>query len=98
MEVRHANAELERLEFETEYLGGLDRSLVRALRKVLLIVRTVENETKLYSYKSLRFEKLKGSRSHQRAVRLNRQWRLILEIEKGEQGNTVVVQAIEDYH
>ena len=32
--------------------------------------------------KSMRFEKLKGARSHQFSLRLQDQWRLILEIER----------------
>jgi len=31
-------------------------------------------------------------------MRLNKQWRLIVEIEKGNPKNTVVIVAIEDYH
>ncbi len=31
-------------------------------------------------------------------MRLNDQFRLIFEIERGDQGNTIVVFGIEDYH
>jgi plasmid maintenance system killer protein len=31
-------------------------------------------------------------------MRLNKQFRLIVEIEKGKQGSTIVVIDIEDYH
>lgn len=47
--------------------------------------------------KSLHYEKLKGKRSHQRSMRLNDQFRLIVEIEEAN-GRTVVVISIEDYH
>ena len=47
--------------------------------------------------KSMHFEKLKGSRSHQRSIRLNKQFRLILEIEV-EKRKVAVIIAIEDYH
>ncbi len=48
--------------------------------------------------RSLRFERLKGKRAHQHSMRLNDQWRLILEISKGNPENMVFVVGIEDYH
>jgi len=48
--------------------------------------------------KSLHFEKPKGARSHQRSMRLNKQWRLILELEQTKEGKTVVIIEIEDPH
>lgn len=48
--------------------------------------------------KSLHFEKLKGQRAGQRSIRLNRQWRLIVVIEHDDQGKSIVVLDIEDYH
>lgn len=48
--------------------------------------------------KSLRFEKLKGARQKQHSMRLNDQWRLILEFEGEGTTKVVVVCGIEDYH
>ena len=43
-------------------------------------------------------EKLEGARSHQRSMRVTKQWRLIVELH-GEAPNKVVrVIGIEDYH
>ena len=44
------------------------------------------------------FEKLKGDRSHQHSIRLNLQWRLILEVEEDEAGKLIAIVGIEDYH
>lgn len=98
MKVRYDDDELERLESDPEYSGGFETPIVRAIRKVLNLIRGVPNETSLYKWPSLRFEKLKGARSHQRSLRLNDQWRLIVEIEEGEDGNTIIVKGVEDYH
>jgi len=46
----------------------------------------------------LRFEKLKGARSHQRSIRMNDQWRLILQLEEEGEAKTVLIVSIEDYH
>jgi proteic killer suppression protein len=48
--------------------------------------------------KGLHFEKLQGARAHQRSVRLNKQWRLILELVDTKPEKTVRVIGIEDYH
>ena len=49
-------------------------------------------------FESLGFEKLKGARAHQRSIRLNDQWRLILEIEGKGDSKAIVIVSIEDYH
>ena len=62
------------------------------------VIRAAPDERTFYALKSLRFEKLKGPRAHQRSMRLNDQWRLILEIQPSTPGNIVVLIKIEDYH
>ncbi len=98
MDVRHDDVELRRMESDPDYRGHRDKAFVRSFRKLLLILRGVQNEAKLYKWPSVRFEKLKGGRAHERSLRINKQWRLIVEIEKSEDGNTIVVKRIEDYH
>jgi proteic killer suppression protein len=98
MQVRHSDAKLDRLEIDPSYDAGFGRPLVRGFRKVMAWIREADDERDLYSLKSLHFEKLKGARDHQRSVRLNDQFRLILELEQAEQGKTIVVISIEDYH
>ena len=51
-----------------------------------------------YNLKSLHFEKLKGDRTHQHSMRLNKQWRLIIELEGVAPNKLVAVISIEDYH
>lgn len=100
MELRHDDNELARVEFDPNYSGGFAESVVRAFRKVMNIIRNVQNESELYHWRGLRFEKLKGNKSHQHSLRLNDQWRLIVEIEhrSGSNSNICVVKDIEDYH
>ncbi|MGA3065930.1 MAG: type II toxin-antitoxin system RelE/ParE family toxin [Tepidisphaeraceae bacterium] len=97
MRVRFADRKLERLEADAGYMAGLGRDIVKAYRKVMQLLRSAVDERDLYAVKSLHFEKLKGNRSHQRSLRLNRQFRLIIEIEE-ENEKTIVVISIEDYH
>lgn len=62
------------------------------------IIRAAADEREFYNMKSLHYEKLRGNRAHQRSMRLNQQWRLILEFETAATGKIVVVMKIEDYH
>ena len=61
------------------------------------LIRAARDERDFYALKSLHYEKLKGRRSHQRSMRPNDQWRLIIELEKGPSETTVVVIHKEDY-
>ena len=97
MQVRFADRKLERLEADVSYRAGFGFDVVKQFRRKMAVVRAAIDERAFYMMKSLHYEKLKGNRSHQRSMRLNDQYRLIVEIETvGER--TVVVVSIEDYH
>jgi len=97
VQVRFADKKLARLEVDPGYSAGLSSEIVRAFRERIQLIRAAVDERAFYALKSLHYEKLKGNRSHQRSIRLNKQWRLILEVEECE-GKTIVVIKIEDYH
>lgn len=98
MNVEFANDDLDRLETDLEFDAGLSSAIVKAYRKRMQMIRAAMDERDLYQMKSNRFKKLKGDRSHQRSMRLNDQWRLILELVEKNPGPVVRVVAIEDYH
>ena len=95
---RHADKELQRRDKELDFNAGLADNLVKSFRMRMQAIRSAVNENDLRALKLRHFEKLKGDRKHQYSLRLNTQFRLIFEIEKGEQGNTLVILGIEDYH
>src|SRR6266849_11044876 len=98
MEVQFRDAKLDRLETDPKYDGGFSQAVVTAFRKRMQLIRAAPDERVFYQLKSLHFEKMKGNRSHQHSLRLNDQWRLILEFEANAPNKTVVVVGIEDYH
>jgi proteic killer suppression protein len=98
MDVEHADEDLRRLESDPRFTGGFSAEIVRAYRKKLWFIRQAMDEREFYAMKSLHFEKLQGPRAHQRSLRLNKQWRLILEIVVTGTEKTVRVIGIEDYH
>ena len=98
MEVEFADDNLSRLETDAIFTGGYSLAIIKAFRRRMQGIRAARDERDLRAMKSWRFEKLRGSRSHQYSVRLNRQFRLILEIESSPSGNTIIIVSIEDYH
>ncbi|WP_035799635.1 type II toxin-antitoxin system RelE/ParE family toxin [Crocosphaera chwakensis] len=67
---------------------------------IMSVIEAAESEQDLYALKGLRFEKLSGIRGkeRQRSLRLNNQWRLIVVIEKDDQGKYILIIDIVDYH
>lgn len=74
------------------------RDLVRSYRKKVGVIAGADSELDLRAMRSLRFEKLIGSRAGQHSIRLNQQWRLIVEVSTGDQGPIVTIIEIVDYH
>jgi proteic killer suppression protein len=98
MEVDFADPDLGRLEFDPAFTAGHSAEVVRGYRKVIQQIRAAHDERDFYAQRGLRFEKLKGKREHQRSMRINSQWRLILEINDGANPHRIEIVAIEDYH
>ena len=98
MDVEFADEQWDQLETDPEFNAGFAREVVRAYRKLMQAIRSAPDERTFYGMKSLHFEKLKGDRDHQRSMRLNKQWRLIVEIKPSQPKNIVVIIGIEDYH
>lgn len=98
MEVEFADNDLDRLEVEVHFTAGYGREVIRGFRKAMQVLRAAPDERDFYKLKGLHFEKLQGARSHQRSIRLNDQWRLILEFTGQSPTKIVRVVAIEDYH
>lgn len=98
MDVRFADDQLDRLETDPSFDMGLPEGVVKAYRKRLQTIRAAPDEREFYALKSLRFEKLKGSRQHQRSMRLNDQFRLVIEYEGDGRDKRVRIVGVEDYH
>jgi toxin HigB-1 len=97
-EVSYRDESLERLERDANYSGGFSEPVVKAFRKRMWFIRNAVDERDLRECKSNHFEKLKGGRAHQFSIRLNDQWRLIIEIGGKGSNKRLVVVGIEDYH
>jgi len=98
MKVVFTSNDLDRLEVESSFTGGLSQALVRAYRSRLNIIRQARDERVFYALKSLHYHKLEGKRKHQHSMNLNDQFRLILELIESSEVKTVRIVEITDYH
>jgi proteic killer suppression protein len=98
MRIEFADAKLERLAVDPRYMHGLGPEVVRAHRKAVGYLDKCVDERDIRAIRGYRFKQLEGSRSHQWSIRLNDQWRLILEFRRDEDGKVIVVVNVEDYH
>lgn len=98
MDVQFADDKLDRLETDRAYTAGFSEAIVKAFRKRMQLIRSAVDERDLRAMKSLHFEKLAGSRQHQHSLRLNDQFRLVVELGKALGSKTITIVAIEDYH
>ena len=98
METLFRDSRLDRLETDTGFDAGYPAEIVKAYRRRMQQIRAAVDERDFYNQKSLRFEKPRGHRRHQHSMRLNDQWRLILEFEGKCPSRRVVIVGIEDYH
>lgn len=98
MEVEFDDDDLDRLETHAQFTAGYSQEVVRAFRKRMQQIRAFRDERDLLAVRSLNFEKLKGNREGQYSIRLNLQWRLILEIRGDHPCKVIGIIEIVDYH
>jgi proteic killer suppression protein len=99
MLVEFEDDDLRRLYEEPDFrVAQIGRDLTKKFRKVVGFVVQASDERDIYAMSSLHFEKLEGDRFGQRSLRLDKQWRLIVRVEKTEADKTIVVIEIVDYH
>jgi proteic killer suppression protein len=98
MDVLFRDDAYSRLESDPTFTGGHSAAIVKAYRNRMNFIRQAPDERDLYAWKSLRFEKLQGNRNHQHSLRLNDQWRLIIEFDGVAPNKKIVIVGIEDYH
>ena len=96
--VEFGDDDLDRLETDPTYEAGLPPGIVRSFRMRVQFIRNAPDERDFYKLKSMRFEKLQGNRSHQYSMRLNDQWRLVVEFVGKGPNKVVRIISVEDYH
>jgi proteic killer suppression protein len=97
LDVDFKDATLERLYTDPRFNGGFGETVVKAYRKRMQEIRAASDERTFYARRSLNFERL-HRRPGQYSIRLNDQWRLIIELKGEAPKKTIYIVGIEDYH
>lgn len=66
--------------------------------EVMQIIESIDTIQDLFAFPSLRFEHLSGKRQHQHSLRLNKQFRLIVQLDNINTPSMFTIIDIEDYH
>ena len=74
MEVEFQDKRLALIETDRAAETKLPISVINACRQKLVVIRAAPDVRTLRNWKSLHYEKLRGERSGQRSIRINRQW------------------------
>jgi len=98
VEVSFGDEALNEIERDPHAKTRYDHKIVRAFRKVMNFIRSAGREADLYAHPGLNFEKLKGDLAGFHSLRLNDQWRLIVELRSGNPKTCIHVMEIKDYH
>ena len=98
MEVDFADDDLDRLEVDARASAQHGQNVDRAFRKVMQAIRAASDVRDLQASRGLRFERLQGKRAHQCSLRLNKQWRLIVELVGAGTSARMLIVEIADYH
>src|SRR3989304_1884221 len=89
MDVRFDDDDLDRLETDSSFTAGHSAAIVKRYRRVLQHIRAALDERDLRAWPGLRFEQLERKRQGQYSMRLNDQFRLVVQLE-GEAPKKVV--------
>lgn len=98
MKVRFEDGETPLVETNQAYRLRLPVPVVQAARRKIRLLRNAADERDLYAMKSLHYEKLRGKRDGQRSIKLNDQWRLILEIDRDRNPLEIVIKEISNHY
>lgn len=98
MDIEFQKTDLEQMAYDSNYTGNWPSSIVRAYRKTVNLIDKAENFQVLGAFRGLRLKKLKGKRKHQYSMRLNDQYRLIVEVAKKNNREVITIINVEDYH
>lgn len=98
MDFEFVSNDLLRLYTDPAFTTGKPKEVEKAFRRRMAAIAAAADERDIHAIRGNHFKQLQGDRSHQHSIRLNDQFRLIVEIKKGNPKNTIVVVGIEDYH
>ncbi len=93
-----ADKKLERLYTDKMFSAGYGEAVVRGFRKVMQAIVAATDERDLYARPALRFEKMRRNPPDEHSLRINDQFRLIVDLLGEAPNKRFRIREIEDYH
>ncbi|WP_225753168.1 type II toxin-antitoxin system RelE/ParE family toxin [Actinotalea sp. Marseille-Q4924] len=99
MRIEYGDADLRRLACNPNFVSARwSRDLIRAYRKKVQVLAAATDDRDLRAMRSLRLERLDGARAGTYSIRLNDQYRLILDLRTEGSDRVVEILEMVDYH
>jgi proteic killer suppression protein len=98
MEFDFADSFLEDIYYNPAASAGHGPVVDKGFRKLVGKIRAANSEFDLRALKGLHYHKLDGARSHQHALNITDQWRLVVERIDIDGRTKLLLISIEDYH
>ncbi|MCJ7624417.1 MAG: type II toxin-antitoxin system RelE/ParE family toxin [Anaerolineaceae bacterium] len=98
MEFEFGDNYLEKAYYDPTVSVGHSPTVDRGFRKVVGKIRAANDERDLRALKGLHYHKLDGDRSHQHALDITDQWRLVVELIEEKGRIRLLIVSVEDYH
>ena len=100
MRFRFQAGRLQRLYTDEEGADQYPSEVVDSFFEAMASIKNAVDERDLYKLKSFHFERLRGKdgKLGLRSIRLNRQWRLILKIDRDKDGKLILIIDITNHY
>jgi proteic killer suppression protein len=76
----------------------LPAEVIASARRKIKFIREAKDLKDLRNWKSLHFEKLNNNPDGDYSIRVNKQWRILFDVDENCQPNEIKITAIKDYH
>ena len=98
MEFEFGNEGLEEVYYNSRASTGHGALVDKGFRKVMGKIAAANDERDLRALNGLHYHKLEGVRSHQYALSITGNWRLVVERSEKDSRIKLVIISVEDYH
>src|SRR5690242_11634345 len=98
MEVEFRDSKLALIETDRAAETKLPLSVINSARRKLIMIRAAPDERTMRNWKSLHYEQMSRNRQGERSIRLNEQWRMMLEIDTKRNPPKAIIREIMNHY
>jgi len=98
MKIEFRDKSLALVRTERAHELGLPFGVIKSCREKLVFLEAAPDELTLRNWKSLQYKKLDGDKAGLRQVRINKQYRIVFELDEDSSPPTIIIVEIGDTH